>query len=68
MFGMNFTRKINNLFKFEKRNFSFTRGLKGSVSRNKADEQTIEVLNLLKRKVSFGFLLSAKAAETNDSI
>lgn len=51
MFGRNFTKKINNLFNYEKKNFSLIRTLKTAASRNKADEQAIEVLNLLKRKV-----------------
>jgi len=51
MFGTKFSNKFNNLFKFEKRNFSVFRSLKTAVTRNKSDEQALEVINLLKRKV-----------------
>jgi len=53
MFAMNFTNKIKyNLFiKSEKKNFCLNRSLKTAATRSKTDEQTLEVLNLLKRKV-----------------
>lgn len=51
MFGMNFTNKINSFLKHEKKNFTLIRSLKTAATRNKSDEQAIEVINLLKKKV-----------------